>query len=97
MTTGPSVQTTIYPSFGGLVVGSATFSSAPEASLVVQVYFNLTDDSIALEDTELVVVALDVSGARRTSLGEPPTTVINILDDDGKYMHTHTGYSTTRR
>ena len=66
------------------MVGSVTFSSAPGASLVEQVYFNLTDDLIALEDVELVTVALDVSGAPGTSLGEIPTTVINIMDNDGK-------------
>lgn len=83
------MQTAIYPSFGGLVLGSVTFSSSPGASLVEQVYFNLTDDLIALEDTELVVVALDVSGAPGTSLGETPNTLINIQDDDGECMYNY--------
>ena len=51
-----------------------------------QVYFNLTDDEIALESIELVMVALNVSGAERTSIGDRGTTVLNILDNDGKLL-----------
>lgn len=65
-------------------MGVATFSSAPGSSLVQQVYFNLTDDQIALEAIELVMVTLNITGVPGTSLGEISSTAINILDDDGK-------------
>lgn len=71
------------PSFGGLLVGSVTFDSLPGSSLVQEVYFNLTDDLIALEGVELVTVMLNVSGIPRVSLGQPETTTLNILDNDG--------------
>lgn len=66
------------------MVGSVPFSSLPGARLIQEVYFNLTDDLTALEGVELVTLALNISGAAMTSLGQPATTVLNILDDDGE-------------
>jgi hypothetical protein len=82
----PSNQMDIQPSFGGLQVGTVSFSSAPGARLVQNVSFNLIDDLIALEGVELVTVSLNITGVPRTRIGEPGTTVINILDDDGKLI-----------
>lgn len=82
--TVPSTQPDVVTSFGGFVTDTVTFSSTPGASLIQRVYFNLTDDEVALESVELVMVALNVSGAERTSIGDRGTTVLNILDNDGK-------------
>ena len=72
------------PSFDELAMDSVTFSSAGGASLIQDVYFNLTDDLIALEALEIVSFSLDISGAARTSVGQIGSTRLNILDDDGK-------------
>lgn len=84
----PSSQADIEPSFGGLLVGTVSFASNPGASLVQSVFFNLTDDAIALEDVELVTVSLNITGVPRTRIGDPGVTVINILDDDGTILGT---------
>ena len=86
----PSSQTDIQSSFGGLLVGTVSFASTPGASLVQSVLFNLTDDTIALEDVELVTVSLDITGVPRIRIGDPGVTEINILDDDGTQLLTNT-------
>ncbi len=61
------------------------FPSGPGTNLSQEVYFNLTDDLIALENVELVTVTLNIVTGTGVSLGEPHTTTLNIQDNDGTY------------
>ena len=70
-------------SFDGLITSTVAFSSAPGSSLEQDVFFSLSDDLVALEEVEVVVLSLNISGAVMTRLGDPPTTLIHILDNDG--------------
>ena len=46
----------------------------------------IVDDEVALEDDELVSVVLDIiSPATGVHFGSSPTTVVTIVDDDGKF------------
>ena len=68
------------------MVGTVTFFSSPEAGVTQEVYFDLGDDLTALEGIEMVTLALNVSGAERISLGDLPSTLLNILDNDGIFI-----------
>ena len=52
------------------------------------VYFNLTDDQTALEGIEVVTMMLNISETTGIRVGIPSTTLLNILDNDGKEMIT---------
>ena len=79
----PRNQTDIVPSFGGLVSSNITFSNMVS---LLDVDYIVNDDRFSLEGIEVIMFTLDISGALRVRLGEPSTTVLNILDDDGKYF-----------
>ena len=78
----PSSQAEIIPSFSGLLISRVTFPTI-SGSLIEEVYFNITDDKFALEDIEQVTVTLSVPNAMEVDVGEPESTVLNIIDNDG--------------
>lgn len=66
------------------------FQGGPNAPNIIRVYFNLTDDEVALEAVETYEVTLDVLSSQDiVQIGTPEQTTVEVLDPDGK-IHCYT-------
>ena len=53
----------------------------------IELLFNVTDDSIALEETEVLEWFLEIITVTNRALVDPyNSTIINIIDDDGEVV-----------
>lgn len=82
---GPSTSSPIRRS-APILVADVTFDAGPAAPNVRDVFFDLTDDLVALEATESFVATLEILGtpSSRIEIRDFPTTTISVLDDDRK-------------
>ena len=64
-----------------------TFQAGPSAPNVIDINIDITDDLVALEDTETYDVHLRIVGfAPNVEIGRHEITTVNVFDDDGKFM-----------
>ena len=66
------------------------FQSGESASNSLLFEFVITDDDVALEDTEMYTASFKIiSSVGNVIRGSPDTTVINVIDDDSKQNSLH--------
>ena len=82
--TGPSTQTDVEVSGVG-VDTIITFGAGPAAPDVIRVNVTINDDQVGLEAVEMFPVSLELSQpSQAVAVGTPDTTIVNIIDDDGR-------------
>ena len=87
--TGPSTQTDVEVSGVG-VDTVITFGAGPAAPDVIRVNVTINDDQVGLEAVEMFPVSLELSQPNQAvAVGAPDTTIVNIIDDDGRFTSSH--------
>ena len=80
---GPSLQQNIVLSADG--INTTVVFEAGSTSNSTNVFFNISDDEVALEPLESYVTVLTLlQSTTSVRLGSPSLTRVNILDDDSK-------------
>ena len=84
------MQADVVISAGG-IRKTVTFEAGPGAPDNITVYFNITDDNVALEAVEMFEVELSLPQQNPSvvQLGDISVTTVTILDDDGMNLYNH--------